>query len=203
VDDELSIKVEQLLDRQEILECIMRYSRGVDRADRDVIISVFHEDAVDDHGMFAGTREEFADWALNMHAKAHYSHQHCIFNHLCDLDGDLAHTETYYMFVAMNREGEPFSVAGGRYLDRFEKRQGRWAIASRVCVRDWAPLAEQPQSTDTRRLTAVFEVLSPEQQAFLLSGPVSTRDRSDVLYQRPLQIDPERVRAGRQLPYAQ
>jgi hypothetical protein len=198
-DEEMRQGVQKLLDRQEILDCVMRYSRGVDRADRNLIMSVFHEDAVDDHGMIAGNREEFADWALGMHARAHYSHQHCIFNHLCELEGDVAHTETYYMFACMNRSGEPFSVGGGRYLDRFERRNGKWAIAARVCVRDWAPLAEQPGVADPRRLTAVFNVLTPEQQEFMLGGPPSTRDRSDISYERPLTIDPDRIRNGHRL----
>ena len=76
-----------------------------------------------------------------MHSATHLSHQHCLFNHFCDLDGDVAHTETYYMFVGMNREGEPLVMSGGRYIDRFEKRDGRWAVAARLCVRDWAPRA--------------------------------------------------------------
>jgi hypothetical protein len=60
----------------------------------------------------------------------------------------------------MNRHGTPLSMGGGRYLDRFEKRDGRWAIAARVCVRDWAPLAAPPDVLDQAALTAV--PLTPE-----------------------------------------
>jgi hypothetical protein len=200
--EELERAVVQLQDRQAILDCLMNYSRGVDRLDRELLLSVYHEDAIDDHGMFVGNREEFADWVVEMHSSTHLSHQHCLFNHTCDLHGDVAHTETYYMFVGMNRQGEPLVMSGGRYLDRFEKRNGRWAIAARLCVRDWAPLPEQPDFDDPSTLTAIRAVLPPAVQEFMRSGPKVTRDRTDPSYDRPLTVDPERLRRSRQLRHS-
>jgi len=191
--------VRELRDRQEILDCLMRYSRGVDRLDRELLLSVYHEDAVDDHGMFVGGPEEFADWVVGMHGSTHLSHQHCLFNHTCELDGDVAHAETYYMFAGMNREGAPLSMSGGRYLDRFERRDGRWAIAARVCVRDWAPLDTQPDPADPSTMTAIRHALPPAVLAFMRTGPLPARDRSDPSYDRPLRIDPDRVSGGKAL----
>lgn len=199
--DAMTETVRILRDRQEIYDCIMRYARGVDRLDRELLLSVYHPDAVDDHGMFVGGPEQFADWALGMHASMHVSQQHCILNHTCDLDGDVAHTETYYMFIGMNREGPPFAASGGRYVDRFERRDGRWAIAARVCVRDWAPLDRTPDMGDPESLTAVAASLSDTARAVLAAATVSRRDREDVSYARPLQIAEDRLpgrdRAGR------
>jgi hypothetical protein len=197
--DELEHTVRQLRDRQEILDCLMRYSRGVDRLDRELLLSVYHPDAVDDHGMFVGNPEEFADWVVGMHGGTHLSHQHSLFNHTCDLDGDIAHTETYYMFCGMNRAGPPLSMSGGRYLDRFERRDGRWAIAARVCVRDWAPLDAPPDPEDPSTMTAIRASLPPAVLEFMRTGPVPTRDGRDPSYDRPLRIEPERVRGGRAL----
>ncbi len=197
--DETQRAVRLLLDRQEILDCLMRYSRGVDRLDRDLLLSCYHEDAIDDHGMFVGDREEFADWVVDMHSSTHSSHQHCLFNHSCELDGDVAHTETYYMFAGMNRQGTPLVMSGGRYLDRFERRAGRWAIAHRVCVRDWAPVEDQPDPDDPSTLTAIRAALPPAVLAFMRGGPLPTRDHRDPSYARPLVADPHRVRAGREL----
>lgn len=191
--------VEDLADREAIRQCVMNYARGVDRHDRDLLMSVFHEDAVDDHGMFAGGRVAFVDWALHMHQEAHLSHQHCIFNHVCEVDGDVAHAETYYMFVGMNRTGDPFAAGGGRYIDRFEKRGGRWAISTRVCVRDWAPLAVRPDMADPSVLTAVLANIPPALRNFMKNGPRSSRDTEDLSYARPLTVDPERVHEGRRL----
>ena len=190
--EELATAVRALQDRQEIHNCIIRYSRGVDRLDRELLLSVYHPDAIDDHGMFVGGPEEFADWALAMHASTHLSQQHCILNHSCDLDGDVAHTETYYMFLAMNRVGPPFVVSGGRYLDRFERRDGRWAIAARICVRDWAPVAQTPDMADPSTLTAIAATLSDEVRTFMLGSGLPRRDRTDHSYDRPLQVPAQR-----------
>ena len=189
--EELERAVGELQDRQAIHDCLMTYSRGIDRHDRELLRSVYHDDAIDDHGVFVGGPDEFVDWALDMHTRLHLSHQHCIFNYTCELDGDVAHTEAYYMFVGMNRAGKPLTMSGGRYLDRFEKRDGRWAIAARVCIRDWAPLDAIPEQLDQSSLTAVTGL--PEHVKELMrSGPQPARDRSDVSYRRPLTIDERR-----------
>lgn len=191
--EELERTVAELADRQAINDCLMTYSRGIDRLDRELLISVYHEDAIDDHGVFVGNREEFADWAIAMHTATHLSHQHCIFNFTCDLDGDVAHTETYYMFVGMNRTGTPMAMSGGRYIDRLEKRDGRWAIAARVCVRDWAPLEKIPEVMDQAAMTVV-KGLDERTKQLMRTGSQPRRDHADVSYQRPLIIDPARAK---------
>lgn len=181
--EELQRTVQQLRDRQEIHDCLMTYSRAVDRLDRELLLSVYHPDAVDNHGVFVGGPEEFADWVIAMHSAAHLSHQHCLFNSICDLDGDVAHTETYYMFVGLNRTGEPLAMSGGRYIDRLEKRDGKWAIAARLCVRDWAPLSAVPDELDQSTMTVV--PLDEEMRQRMRSGSQPSRDRHDPSYERP------------------
>ncbi|MFR9806093.1 nuclear transport factor 2 family protein [Pseudonocardia sp. RS010] len=190
--DEIEQAIRELQDRQAIHDCLMSYSRGIDRLDRDLLLSVYHPDAIDDHGVFVGGPGEFVDWAVAMHTKTHLSHQHCVLNYTVDLDGDVAHTETYYMFVGMNREGSPLAVSGGRYVDRLEKREGRWAIATRVCIRDWAPLDEVPKTLDAAAMTVV-KGLDDATIARMRSGAQPARDRSDVSYRRPLEVDPNRL----------
>ncbi len=182
--EELEAAVRVLQDRQAIQDCLMTYSRAVDRLDRELLLSVYHADATDDHGVFVGSPEEFADWAIAMHTATHLSHQHCIFNYTVDLQGDVAHTEAYYMFVGLNRTGRPYTMTGGRYLDRFERRDGRWAIAARICVRDWTQLTEIPAHLDQAAMTAA--PLTPEITALIRAGAQISRDRDDVSYQRPL-----------------
>jgi hypothetical protein len=188
--------VEELRDRQAIRDLLATYSRGVDRLDRELLLSVYHPDAIDDHGVFIGNPSEFADWAIAMHSATHLSHQHCVLNHTCDLDGDVAHTETYYMFVAMNRAGVPLATSGGRYIDRMEKRNGRWAIAARLCIRDWAPLKEIPESLDQSKMTVV-QNQDDALRAIMREGPQPSRDCHDPSYQRPLTIPAGRVQAFR------
>jgi ketosteroid isomerase-like protein len=193
--DELERAVAELQDRQAIHDCLMTYSRAIDRLDRELLLSVYHPDAVDDHGVFVGGPEQFADWAIAMHRATHLSHQHCVLNYTCELDGDVAHTETYYMFVGMNREGTPLAMSEGRYVDRLEKRDGRWAIAARVCVRDWAPLDRVPERLDAAAMTVV-KGLDDQTIQLVRSGAQPRRDRCDVSYRRSLHLDPARLPAG-------
>ena len=46
--------VEELIARQEITDVLHRYCRAVDRRDPDLLRSVYHPDATDDHGVYAG-----------------------------------------------------------------------------------------------------------------------------------------------------
>lgn len=171
-------KLQQLIDRQDILDCVNRYCSGVDRFDRDLLLSVYHPDAIDDHGSFVGPPEAFADWAFAYHAKYQTGHKHYILNHLCELDGDTAHTETYWVFAGVNREGPATSLHGGRYLDRFEKRDGRWAIAARKCIIEWGG--------------ALGDVDVPQEaiDAYAATG-LARRDQGDPAYQRPLKVERE------------
>ena len=191
--EELERAVIELQDRQAITDCLSAYSRAVDRLDRELLLSIYHDDAIDDHGVFVGSPEAFADWVIPMHTATHLSHQHCIFNSTVDLEGDVAHVESYYMFVGLNRSGTPLAMSGGRYLDRFEKRDGRWAIAARICVRDWAPLEEIPETLDQAALTVVK--LDERTAALMRSGAQTARDRSDPSYRRPLTVDSRRLSA--------
>jgi hypothetical protein len=84
-------------------------------------------------------------------------------------------------------------MSGGRYIDRMEKRGGRWAIAARVCVRDWAPLEKIPQSLDPAVMTVVKD-LDEHTMKLMRTGAQPRRDHGDVSYQRPLTIDPARAK---------
>jgi len=179
--DNLPPAVQVLVDRQAIVDCINAYSRGVDRRDRDMLMSVYHDDAWDDHAVFCGPAADFADWAYDFHDKYQTAHHHYILNHSCDLDGNVAHTETYYLFAGVNREGPEVILSGGRYLDRFEKRNGRWAIAARKCLIEWAGTLNDVQ-------------YDPNYLAALRSNGISARGPEDSSYERPLHVTrPEQI----------
>lgn len=171
-DVELSERVARLEARAEILDCIQRYARGMDRRDRPLLRSAYHDDAVDDHVGFVGPVEDFIDWAFAYHS-TQTRYQHYLLNHTAEVNGDEAHAETYYLFVATDREpANHMTLSGGRYVDRFERRDGRWAIVDRVCVVEW-----NAESTS---------VLTEEILALLPDIKSATHDRSDPSYTRPL-----------------
>jgi hypothetical protein len=184
--------LQELWDREAIRQCLHRYARGVDRFDRDLVMSAFHPECLDEHGKFVGDPGEFADWALAQHALAHLSHQHCLLNHTCDLAQDVAHCETYFMFVSMNRAGKPITIGGGRYVDRLERRDGEWGIAARVTLRDWSLMDEIADIGDLSAFTSTRALLSDIERAFMNAGRRPARDRSDPSYDRPLSVDPRR-----------
>jgi hypothetical protein len=137
VTPEKLARLDQLLERQDILDCLIRFSRGMDRFDRELFLSAFHSDAVIAAGEFVGDPVALYDWASKLHQQGQSATHHNLLNHTCDVDGDVAHTETYYLFVGRNRD-ETNWIAGGRYLDRLERRDGAWKIALRTNAIEWS-----------------------------------------------------------------
>jgi hypothetical protein len=130
-------RLERLLDRQDILDCLTRFSRGMDRFDRGLFLSAFHTDAVIDAGAFLGGPVALYDWARELHEQGQSATHHNLLNHTCEIEGDTAHAETYYLFVGRNRDQTNW-IAGGRYLDRLERRGGAWRIALRCNAVEWS-----------------------------------------------------------------
>jgi hypothetical protein len=161
------------LDRAEILDCLTRYARGMDRLDRELARSAYHAGAVDDHVGFVGEVDDFLDWAFAYHG-GQVRHQHYLSNCSVELDGDVAHAETYYTFIGTEHDpSAPLTVFGGRYVDRFERREGKWGIAVRLCLVEWAA---DPKS-----------LLPADAAEMLAATGVMARDSTDSSYERPLQ----------------
>lgn len=163
------------MDRTEILGRIMTYCKGIDRLDRELLLSVYHPDALDDHGIFVGPASQYIDWIIDFHRTHQQRTMHAITTHFCELDGDVAHTETYYTYRALNRQAPFYNTATGRYLDRFEKREGQWKIAHRICVTD-----------------ILDEHLDAEGNLGDGNHPATSRSREDTSFRRPYAVDPAR-----------
>jgi hypothetical protein len=129
-------RVQDMLDRQEIHQRLVNISRGADRLDRDLFLSSFHADCQVDLASFAGGPAELYDWARRLSENTVQEH-HYLLNHDCEIAGDTAHAETYFLYVAQPREGAMWQ-AGGRYLDRFDRRDGAWRIAFRYNLIEWS-----------------------------------------------------------------
>ena len=133
-----------LLDIQAIRDVVMRYSRGADRCDRELLASVFHDDATLEYGtFFRGSALAYIDQVLHALRTDSFATQHTVSNVLVELDGDQAYVEAYavaYHHRTGTRRPEEsgrLDLWGGRYVDRFERRSGEWRIANRNCVIDW------------------------------------------------------------------
>jgi hypothetical protein len=135
----VSDRVEALLDKQEIHELSCKYMRGLDRLDEDLLLSVFFEDGWCDYGFTEGTPAEFIQFAITA-LKDHASNQHMIGNVLIELEGNEAYGEVYFnaYHKVMSESGFEDVIIAGRYLDRYEKREGVWKFAYRSEVVDWS-----------------------------------------------------------------
>jgi len=136
--------IRQLADKQEIAEVIYRRARAGDRKDIPLALSCYHSGATEDHEGFTGSA---ADFLLNRSLLSKPADGpvktlwHFISNILVELTGaDAASVESYHIAVLVIRDdnGARDVTIGGRYLDRFERREGRWAIVHREVVFDWS-----------------------------------------------------------------
>jgi hypothetical protein len=153
-----------LLDRQAIVDCLYRYCRGIDRKDKESLRSTFHDDAVDVHGRGNVPIEDFAA-SLWLRQEGREVAQHFLTNISVDVDGDTAHTESYFLAVDPEPGSSDVILIGGRYVDRLERRNGEWRVVTRVTIPEWS----------TRDLPNGLPVSS-----------VARTDREDPSYERPL-----------------
>lgn len=132
--------VQRLIDESEIRAVVLRYCRGVDRCDRALVESCYHPDATDEHGSFMGTRDEYLEWLFGRMLPRYCMTYHFVGNLLVEvLDATRARSEAYgisWHELAEGRSG-PDITSAFRYVDDFEKRDGTWRIARRVCTLEW------------------------------------------------------------------
>lgn len=128
----MSSRIEVYLAKQEIHELACRYMRGLDRLDRELLLSVFHEDAWCEYGFLNGAPAVFVDYAMKALA-GHAANHHMIGNVLIDVRGDEAFGEVYFnaYHKVPGATGFDDVIIAGRYLDRCEKRNGVWKFAYR------------------------------------------------------------------------
>ena len=162
----MTITVDELLAREEITDVIKRLARGTDRLDEAMMASCYHPDGFDDHNSFRGSGTEFAMWVCDVlphfQATMHFVGPP---NIRLEGDGDVAQVDTYC--VAHHVGADTDMVLGLRYVDRFERRDGTWLIAKRVCAFDWT-------------YTVPYDPAVKFQ--FGEDFTVGARDRSDITY---------------------
>jgi len=128
---------QEAFDRLEITDLVMRYCRGVDRRDFDLVRSLYWNDAIDDHGeMFCGSPDDYVKWLPTVLEPLDCT-IHAISNSMIVVDGDTAEGEHYsYNFHRTREAPRQEIIIHGRYLDRYERRDGVWKFARRKIVFD-------------------------------------------------------------------
>jgi ketosteroid isomerase-like protein len=128
-------ELQKLIDESAIRRLLAQYPHALDRQDHELLASLFHPDAIDDHGPYNGSAEGFVEFMKERGMSGHHWMHHNG-TQLVDIQGDVAFTETYTL--AFFREPAPDGKQSNReiflrvrYLDRVEKREGQWRIAHR------------------------------------------------------------------------
>ena len=171
---ELLETVRYLKDRQAILDCIQRESRGRDRQDVAQIAGCWWPEGMDEHGPVITGMPEYPERANKGHRMKFHMTSHNISNHLCDIDGCFADCESYVLGGLHWLKADRTTLAFGRYLDRLEKRGGEWRLLARRCTIE---MSLDGDAAWTR---------APEVQGFLKA----LWSREDPAYDRPYAVKP-------------
>jgi hypothetical protein len=130
-------RLDELFAIREIESLLVRYARGIDRFDREMMRSAFLEEATTDHPPFhVGRAWEFIDSQLaSIGDSVQYSH--LIGSIAIEVRDNEARSEaTFWSWVRLaEAQGSEYFVAG-RYLDKLKKVDLGWKISERVVVQD-------------------------------------------------------------------
>lgn len=131
--------LDELLAREAIRQQLANYGRGIDRRDRELVRSVWHEDGTLDYSLpGVTTPDQLIDtlWAAD-EMKDIWVHPLIAIS--IEVEGDRAVSEAYvaarsYRSSSKTRVHE--SLVHSRYIDGWSQRDGRWAIDHRVVIMD-------------------------------------------------------------------
>ena len=177
-DDRLAAlerKLEYLNDRQQILDCIVSTSRGNDRFDVERISGAYHSDGLHELGQRRISGADYGAHANHAHAAISEANLHNVTMHSCEIDGRVAHAESYVIGLFLDKGCETARILAGRYIDRLEKRDGQWKIVLRRATVE-IPLEGNAKLPNGNTVSG----------SGYLKG---SRDRNDPSYQRPLTTE--------------
>jgi hypothetical protein len=176
-------EVDMLLSRAKIQDLLARYCQSLDRCDIDRLRTIFWPEAT--HSMFDGSILDFPDFSMAA-LRTMDSTMHSLANCVLEFDdSDHARSETYAIAhheIASER-GQTYVVAGGRYLDRFERRDDEWRILERVYLIDWHQIHRSTQDWDDPMVTMITRRGGrfPNDESFGFFRPVGTGAKPAML----------------------
>jgi hypothetical protein len=142
--DEQQDFIEVLKAEREIAKVIRLAARASDRKDLRAQRACYHDDAIDNHGMFNGPVDDFFAW-LEPHHENYDMFLHFMGTPSTEVDGTHAYAETYCLAVTelkphavYTQTAAPTAMHGCRFLDEFEERGGEWKILKRTVVFEWS-----------------------------------------------------------------
>lgn len=138
--------IDILLAEREIREIANNCAHYVDRGNMEGLRSLFHTDAIAEYGFNKSkTVDEFIEHFMVQRPRLS-DVQHHITTNIVKIDGDYAEAENYAIAHCLTEEedGTKAFVIGGRYLDKYERRDGVWKISHRIGLEDWSVKVPAP-----------------------------------------------------------
>jgi hypothetical protein len=120
-------------DKQEIYDTLMRYCRGIDRCDPELVSSTTPENTPEDC-------KAITDW-LRANTKMT---MHFIGNCLIDVHGDEAESETYFIsYHLVDRDGKEYLRSkAARYFHTWERSATGWISTGKTARDEWNSFVE-------------------------------------------------------------
>jgi hypothetical protein len=142
VSDDLSAlcdRVRILEDKEAIRTLLATIARGTDRYDGTLLAGAIHADAVLDMGGKVMTGAAFIA-ALRPPMSPRPGRMHILGNECIGVAGDAARSESYLVSCqdVLVDDLRKTRIRAGRYIDRFERRDGEWKLAARTMIDEWA-----------------------------------------------------------------
>jgi hypothetical protein len=184
--------LQDLIAERDISKIITTYPRAIDRLDKELLISLYHTDATDNHGAFQGSAQEFADFVIDYLRDVYVCTMHHVTHSNVEIKGEIAVGESYYYAyhrmegglekitdffgseyamrcqeASVGEHGHEF-ICGGRYIDVFSRRGGVWKIAKREITVEWKHFRPVTKGAAESRIEKVVAPWS--------------RDRDDGIY---------------------
>jgi hypothetical protein len=142
VDNVLTEHLQRLIDNDAIAAVVHRRARATDQRDLELSLSCYHPGATEDHEGFDGPVDVYLRTASPVFLPDSPVEvcSHLLGNIEIEIDGDRAKCQSYFICCLTSRENDRRRsfINAGRYVDEFERREGRWAIVRRRCVYDWS-----------------------------------------------------------------
>jgi hypothetical protein len=132
----VTLPLQEISDRLEILDLLARYSDAIDRRDLDALDAFFTADAVIDYTEFGGPRGDLAEIKafLGRALPLHAGHYHLVGSTVIDLDGDEAAVRSIChnpMILDGPAGGRRIYQCGLWYRDRMVRTPEGWRIRER------------------------------------------------------------------------
>ena len=129
----------EVADRLAITDVLHQHSRGVDRADGELLKTAYWPDAEVAYGSYNGPAHPFCE-ALPQGIRKYAATQHRVTNisiDFNDCDAVVESCVTAYHYTATEDGQDTEMTYIGRYVDHMQKRDNTWKIMFRRVVMDW------------------------------------------------------------------